>query len=264
MKLSSTLTSIGGLSLVWFLIPELTFAQFVPLIPIPGLDPSDFDFEKFLEVVYILAISAAALIAVVKLMLAGFKYIVSELVTEKMNAKADIQSALIGLLIILVATVILTTINTSLTNLPTLNHAPLFDGLPTKNVNVIKISNPYESEVVLSTCENLIKYPGDEICCNDSNTCTINSTTESEYLEGFVPAKIYNREQYLELLQSNQNLNIIDLGLSDQYSVEQNNEDCASAAVALNTELLEVIVVNRNIGSGGTRHIKQQSLCIIE
>ena len=102
--------------------PHMAAAQsFIPLIP--GLAPTPGDMSSYLERVYILAISIAALIAVGKIILAGIKYTTSGVVTEKGAAKKDIQSALIGLLIILAAVVMLRTINPSLANLPALTPA---------------------------------------------------------------------------------------------------------------------------------------------
>lgn len=67
-----------------------------------------------------MAIIVAAVIAVIKLILAGAQYVLSGVVTDKANAKKDIRSALVGLLIILAAITLLTTINPNITNLPDL------------------------------------------------------------------------------------------------------------------------------------------------
>jgi hypothetical protein len=53
-------------------------------------------------------------LAVLKITIAGVKYMLSDVVTSKESAKKDIQGALFGLLIVLAAVIILNTINPSL------------------------------------------------------------------------------------------------------------------------------------------------------
>jgi hypothetical protein len=68
--------------------------------------------------------------AVVKIIFAGVKYMLSDLVTSKEAAKKDIRGALIGLLIVLGAVLILNTIN------PQLKGLTALDGLTTVNVEL--------------------------------------------------------------------------------------------------------------------------------
>jgi hypothetical protein len=79
--------------------------------------------EAYANALYRVAISLAAVLAVLRLTLAGFKYMFSEVVTDKGEAKKDIQNALVGLLIILAAITILNTINPQLTNFNFLRSA---------------------------------------------------------------------------------------------------------------------------------------------
>jgi len=55
-------------------------------------------------------------LAVVKIVIAGVKYMFSDIVTQKSEAKKDIQGAIFGLILILGAVLILTVINPDLTN----------------------------------------------------------------------------------------------------------------------------------------------------
>ena len=96
-----------------FIIPAVSFAQFSPLVGIPGVDPNA-DFNTYINVLYALSISIAALLAVIKIIIAGIKYMLSDVVTSKAEAKSDIQGALIGLLIVISAVLILTVINPQL------------------------------------------------------------------------------------------------------------------------------------------------------
>lgn len=114
------------LFIVGFVIftPLFTFAQnntpFITLIGIPGINVTDFTGENglglYVNALYRLSISIAALLAVIKIVAAGAKYMLSDIVPAKEDAKKDIQGALIGLLIVIGAIVILNTVNTDLTD----------------------------------------------------------------------------------------------------------------------------------------------------
>lgn len=103
-------------------IPLFTFAAEVPftaLIGIPGITTiggSD-GLNQYINALYRLSISIAALLAVIKIVAAGAKYMLSDIITHKEEAKKDIQGALIGLLIVIGAVIILNTVNTDLTKL---------------------------------------------------------------------------------------------------------------------------------------------------
>lgn len=90
--------------------------EYKPLVGIPGVTDtgSPLDFNSYINSLYTLSISIAALLAVIKIVIAGVKYMLSDIVTQKGEAKKDIQGALIGLLIVLSAVLILTVINPDL------------------------------------------------------------------------------------------------------------------------------------------------------
>lgn len=106
------------------LLPGMASAvDYVPLVGIPGLsNPEDLTLENYINALYILAISIAAFLAVVRLIMAGIKYILTDVVPNKESAKKDIFNSLLGLLIILSAFLILNTINPQLTNLAALSN----------------------------------------------------------------------------------------------------------------------------------------------
>jgi len=98
--------------------------NFKPLVGIPGVgtpnasntvDYSGIGFGDYINALYRLAISIAALLAVIKIIYAGVQYMFSDIVTQKEDAKKDIQGALLGLLIIIGAVIILNTVNTDIT-----------------------------------------------------------------------------------------------------------------------------------------------------
>ncbi len=106
------------LSLIIFvllLLPAVSFAQnFVPLVEIPGVN-GNADFNTYINTLYALSISIAGLLAVIKIIIAGIKWMLSDVVTSKQEAKSDIQGALFGLLIVISAVLILNIINPQLT-----------------------------------------------------------------------------------------------------------------------------------------------------
>jgi type IV secretory pathway VirB2 component (pilin) len=90
--------------------PVLVFAEFKPLVGIPGVENSE-DFDQYLQSIYALAIGLAALLAVIKIVIAGVKWMTTDIVTAKGDAKSDIEGAVYGLILILGAVLILNIIN---------------------------------------------------------------------------------------------------------------------------------------------------------
>ena len=108
--------------------PALAFAQskYVPLIDIPLLTQAgDTGFSGYINFLYSLSIGIAGLLAVIKIIVAGVKYMFSDVITDKGSAKKEIQGALFGLLLILGAYIILNTINPQL-----VTGKPNFKALP--------------------------------------------------------------------------------------------------------------------------------------
>ncbi len=104
---------------IFFCLPHFAWAaDYVPLIGIPGLeDPANMTLATYINALYTLAITIAAFLAVVKLIFAGVKYIVSDVPPSKVAAKNDIKNSILGLLIVIGAVLILTTINPDLVDL---------------------------------------------------------------------------------------------------------------------------------------------------
>ena len=98
------------------LIPLFTFAEekTLYLVGIPGVEMNS-DFNTYINALYKLSIAIAALLAVIKIIIAGLKWMLTDLITSKEDAKKDIQGAVLGLLIIIAAVVILNEINPQLT-----------------------------------------------------------------------------------------------------------------------------------------------------
>lgn len=100
-------------ALVLLLLPVISFAAFVPLVGIPQLGGAT-DLGSYINALYAVSISIAALLAVVKIIIAGVKWMLSDVVTSKQEAKSDMQGALLGLLIVISAVLVLGQINPQL------------------------------------------------------------------------------------------------------------------------------------------------------
>ena len=123
--------------LVFF--PVVLFAQapkFVPLVGVPGFENTQgMSTEQYINALFTMAIGLAALIAVIKIIIAGVKYMFSEIVTDKGAAKKDIQNALLGLIIILASVTLLRTINPNLVNMNLLRNAKPYEANLSGNAN---------------------------------------------------------------------------------------------------------------------------------
>ncbi len=102
------------LVLALLLVPTAIFAQYQPLVGIPGIDVGS-DFNAYINALYKLSIAIAALLAVMKIIVAGAKWMLTDLISGKEEAKKDIEGAVFGLLVIIAAVLILETINPQLT-----------------------------------------------------------------------------------------------------------------------------------------------------
>jgi hypothetical protein len=125
------------LSLTLLLLPSIVFGnevnaeqaaaqQFVPLVGIPYIEGEKVaTFGDYVNAFYYASISIAAFLAVIRIIFAGVKYMLTDIVTQKGDAKRDIRAALFGLLIVVGAVLILNTINTNLTHIKLFSDAPV-------------------------------------------------------------------------------------------------------------------------------------------
>ncbi len=100
--------------------------NFIPLVGLPGLDKLEKTpkISEYLNAVYLLAIGLGALLGVMRIAWAGVKYSLSDIVTEKEDAKGTIKGVLLGLALLLIPFIVLKTINPNLTNLEVFLNAP--------------------------------------------------------------------------------------------------------------------------------------------
>lgn len=111
-RTTKQLTTFGVLAF-FLLIPVFVLAQpaYEPLVTIPSTGNDLTDFDGFINGLYILSITIAALLAVIKIIIAGVKWMTTDVAPSKGAAKKDIEGALLGLIIVLSAVLILTVIN---------------------------------------------------------------------------------------------------------------------------------------------------------
>ena len=104
-------------SLVILVAPIITLAatiNYEPLVAIPGLTDKGGDLSSYVNAAYAFSISIAALLAVIKIIIAGVKWMMTDKIGSISEAKSDIQSALLGLIIIICAVLIINIINPSI------------------------------------------------------------------------------------------------------------------------------------------------------
>lgn len=108
--------------------------HFIPLAGIPGVtgegDDSPRSLIGYINALFRFAIGLAALLAVIRIVLAGIKYMATDAFSTKEEAKKDITGALLGLLIILSTVVILRLIYPGILNLNVLEGVTPVDILP--------------------------------------------------------------------------------------------------------------------------------------
>jgi cytochrome bd-type quinol oxidase subunit 1 len=109
---------LWGLAL--FLGAEEALAElpdYTPLVNLPGIQEGSTSIPAFINRVYIFTIVIGALLGVVKIALAGAKYSMGDVITNKEEAKKDIMGVLLGLVVLLAPWIVLNTIYPGLLNL---------------------------------------------------------------------------------------------------------------------------------------------------
>lgn len=120
------LTHLAVFAALFFLHTTLAHAadgDFVPMANIPGISGTPTSLPDYINRIYMLTISIGAFIGVIKLSIAGVKYAMSDVVTDKSSAKKDIMGVFLGLAILLVPFIVLKQINPDLVNLELLRNA---------------------------------------------------------------------------------------------------------------------------------------------
>lgn len=97
---------------------EITYE---PLSPVPGINPGEnISLPAYINSVLVLVISIAAMLAVLRIVTGGFKYMIEESISAKGEARGVIVGAVVGLILLLGSWIILNTINPAILNLESL------------------------------------------------------------------------------------------------------------------------------------------------
>jgi hypothetical protein len=146
------------------------------LAPLPlndgvtGGDSASTTPKQYIEGIVKLAVAAAGVIAVLRLIYAGFTYISVDSFSGKDSAKRDIENALIGLFLAIGAFTILQTISSQFINLTlTPEGVGTTKGL---NGGGVCVNNDSETETVKGqcVCKNTGKFPDEDGKCDPSNS----------------------------------------------------------------------------------------------
>ena len=141
---------------------DLTFQQ------IPFFSADGNTTQGYIDALYQITIAAGAIIAVLRIILSGARYMFSDIITTKKDAVKEIQGALLGLLIILGAVTILNTINPELTKvdiLGRLNQTTTPGGRPADSTRRTVTWETFakdaaEAEVIKQECTSYGGTPG--------------------------------------------------------------------------------------------------------
>ncbi|MEZ4194900.1 MAG: hypothetical protein R3B53_00670 [Candidatus Paceibacterota bacterium] len=156
---------------VTFLLPTALVLAATPvktLVGIPGITDTDLSFGNYINALYGLSISIAALLAVIKIIIAGMKYMLSDIVTSKADAIKDIRGALLGLLIVISAVLVLNIINPQLTQTNVFQDIKKINATPSSLVGSGNVSGgPLPTQ---STPLAGIPGAGEKIICSNA-TC---------------------------------------------------------------------------------------------
>lgn len=171
--------------------------KYQPVVQIPGLNPKTQTTDQYVNALYLLSITVAALLAVVKIIFGGVKWMLSDVVTDKSSAKKDMWGAVLGLLIVLSAVLILNTINSDLTKLNFLENAePLSITLGQYNTNEVEKVTCQSGEVFKVTVANpagtCVKTTGTDIPEEVLEDEEVTPSNLNSYCAVQVPGSKYN------------------------------------------------------------------------
>ncbi len=139
-------------------IPHTTSAQVTRLTEIPFIS-GNAGVGEMVFGLFLLAITIAGVLAVVKLVIAGVKYMMSDVVTTKQMALSDIKGAILGLLLILSTILLVNLINPDIADtdidLPTLVYE-VPDEEEGEGDNCAQVADPDQGQTCeMVTCEVL-------------------------------------------------------------------------------------------------------------
>lgn len=144
-------------SAIFAMSAQTAFAEtvtYAPLTTIPGIFQAGVATNPVSVVkgLYGLAIGAGSIIAVVMIVLAGFKYMYDESIYGKSGAREQIQNAFLGLIVILGSYILLRTINAEL-----VNFNPQLPGGSGKVSGLVASMRKYEADVKKAVADGVTR-----------------------------------------------------------------------------------------------------------
>lgn len=166
---------LSAILLIPHFLPLVAMAQtYSTLIEADDLFNQGSGLVGLLNGIYLVVVGLAAILAVLKIIIAGVKYMLSEVVTDKGSAKKDIQNALLGLLILLSTYLILDFINPNLVGLNFIDNLRQLEtqSPPAPNSTSLSSQNQAANEAAASAAANA----ADEVSggCNERSENTSN------------------------------------------------------------------------------------------
>lgn len=123
------------LLLTIFFLPIIALGQ-IEYVPLVDANLETDSLGGYINSLYLLSVSIAGLLAVIKLVIAGAKYMLTDSVPGQGDAKKEIKSALLGLLLVISAVLILTIIDPDLVeNDLTLERVDPTNSTPRSNID---------------------------------------------------------------------------------------------------------------------------------
>lgn len=168
---------ISFLAVTIFFTGTFVFAQeapeYIPMVKLPGMDAfqaGDMGTEKYVNALYALSITVAALLAVLQIIYGGVQYMLTDVVPSKSEGTKRIKGALLGLLIVLSAVLILNTINEDLTNINIFRSAPKLE-LPQSNLLQTIIADPNDQRGGTTPTISVCDLSNSRSCASISSEC---------------------------------------------------------------------------------------------
>jgi len=156
------------------LLPVGVFAaegDFVSLVSIPNVNYNSDSLVEYINSIFTLVISLAAMLAVLRVITGGFQYMTSEALGAKSEARETIQGAVFGLILLVGSWLILYTVNPQILDLSGLKFQTLqFDGDPVEALNQQRLegivgesnfSNGRDAQNLASRCKTLGGTPSE-------------------------------------------------------------------------------------------------------
>lgn len=235
---------------ILFLSPLSTCAAedkdaYVPLISIPHISERPGTpieqggrLVNFFNSAYMLLVSIGAMIAVVKISMAGVKYSLSDVITDKSDARNDIRGSLVGLLILTVPYIVLKEINPDLVRLDVLRSAiPIHLTEKNQIPNTVTLgaganATPAVREELINSCSSDLRIVNGGYCCGNATytgqyKCGNTVSPNTNNLLQIDGGKVYNQGEINELLKNRSSDAVLVIGVTSRP--DQAAQDCASS-----------------------------------